>query len=92
MPLPSGITILSDEISAELNHGVIMKQLIKFLRRIETTYYFYTRYMIAVRWRNVSQIKFFKTYDETLVWAAQYPRDAKVAIGKRGRLLATRWQ
>jgi hypothetical protein len=68
-----------------------MKQIIKTLQRIQTTYYYLTRYTICIKWRNVKQTKFFKTYDEALVWAAGYPVDAKIMIGKRGRLMAARW-
>ena len=69
-----------------------MNKLIKLLRRIETLYFYLTRYMICIKWHNVKQIKFFKTYDEALVWSAGYPVDATVMIGKRGKMLAARWQ
>jgi hypothetical protein len=69
-----------------------MKYLIKFLQRIETTWFFFTRYMICIKWRTVKQTKFFKTYDEALVWSTGYPVDAVVTIGKRGKLLAARYK
>jgi hypothetical protein len=68
-----------------------MKQIIKTLLLIQNTYHYLTRYMICIKWRSVKQTKFFKTYDEALVWSAGYPKDAVVTIGKRGRLLAARW-
>jgi hypothetical protein len=68
-----------------------MKQIIKALLRIQITYYYLTRYAICIKWRNVKQTKFFKTYDEALVWAAGYPKDATIMIGKRGRMLGARW-
>lgn len=68
-----------------------MKHLIKLLTRIQTTYYYMTRYTICIKWRTVKQTKFFKTYDEALAWAAGYPVDAKIMIGKRGRMLGARW-
>lgn len=68
-----------------------MKRIIKLLQRIETLYFYLTRYMICIKWRNVKQTKFFKTYDEALIWAAGYPKDATVMIGKRGRMLGARW-
>jgi len=69
-----------------------MKHLVKLLQRIETTYYFFTRYMICIKWRTVKQTKFFKTYDEALAWSTGYPVDAVVTIGKRGTLLAARYK
>ena len=68
-----------------------MKRITKTLQRIETTYHYLTRYMICIKWRNVKQTKFFKTYDEALDWAAGYPVDATILIGKRGRLIASRF-
>jgi hypothetical protein len=68
-----------------------MKHLIKLMQRIETTYYYMTRYMICIKWRNVKQTKFFKTYDEALDWAAGYPAEATVMIGKRGQMVSARW-
>ena len=68
-----------------------MKHIKKMLTKIETTYYYYTRYTICIQWRTVKQTKFFKTYDEALVWAAGYPVDAKVMIGKRGTMMSARW-
>lgn len=67
-----------------------MKQIIKALLRMQTTYHYLTRYMICIKWRNVKQTKFFKTYDEALVWAEGYPKDATIMIGKRGRMLGAR--
>ena len=69
-----------------------MKYLVKLLQRIETTYFFFTRYMICIKWRNVKQTKFFKTYDEALAWSTHYPVDAVVTIGKRGTLLSARYK
>lgn len=69
-----------------------LRRIETFLRRIEMFYFYLTRFMICVRWGTVKQVRFFKTYDEALVWSAGYPVDATVLIGKRGRLLAARWQ
>jgi len=68
-----------------------MKRITKLLQRIETLYLYLTCYMICIKWRNVKQTKFFKTYDEALVWAEGYPKDATIMIGKRGRMLGARW-
>jgi hypothetical protein len=69
-----------------------MKHLVKLLQRIETTWFFFTRYMICIEWRNVKQTKFFKTYDEALAWSTLYRADAVVMIGKRGKMLAARYK
>jgi hypothetical protein len=74
------------------NREADMKYLIKLLQRIETTWFFFTRYMICIQWRTVKQTKFFKTYDEALEWSTGYPVDATVMIGKRGRMLAARYK
>ena len=61
------------------------------LERIRVTWLWLTCYMVATKWRTVEQVKFFKNEDEALDWARLYPRDAKVMIGKRGRMIMARW-
>jgi hypothetical protein len=47
--------------------------------------------MVATKWRTVEQVKFFKTEHEALDWARLYPLEAKVMIGKRGKMIMARW-
>jgi hypothetical protein len=47
--------------------------------------------MVAIKWMTIEQVKFFKSKDEALDWARLYPRDAKVMIGKRGKMIMARW-
>jgi hypothetical protein len=47
--------------------------------------------MVATKWRTIEQVKFFKDEQDALDWARLYPSDAKVMIGKRGRMVMARW-
>jgi len=47
--------------------------------------------MVCIEWRTVKQVKFFKCEDDALEWSRLYPYEAKVMIGKRGKLMTARW-
>ena len=47
--------------------------------------------MVCIEWRTVKQVKFFKDEEEAVEWSRLYPYDARVMIGKRGRLMTARW-
>lgn len=61
------------------------------MNRIQTLWLWFTCYMVCIEWRTVKQIKFFKCEDDALEWSRLYPYEAKVMIGKRGKLLMARW-
>jgi len=61
------------------------------IERIRTTWLWLTCYMVATKWRTIEQVKFFKDEQDALDWARLYPSDAKVMIGKRGRMVMARW-
>ena len=61
------------------------------LERIRVLWLWLTCYMVATKWRTVEQVKFFKSEDEALDWARLYPLEAKVMIGKRGKMIMARW-
>lgn len=61
------------------------------LERIRTLWLWLTCYMVCIEWRTVKQVKFFKDEEDALEWSRLYRYDAKVMIGKRGRLLMARW-
>lgn len=50
-----------------------------------------TRYMVAVQWEDVRAIHWARTMDEANAWASCYRSDAIVMVGKRGRLIASRY-
>ena len=48
-------------------------------------------YVCCFKWEGVESMRFAKTYDEALEWAACYPHNATVLIGKRGKLVGARF-
>ena len=55
------------------------------------TWYWLTRYMVAVKWGDTHKVHWAQTPNEALQWASCYPADAVVMVGKRGTLLAARY-
>lgn len=58
---------------------------------IKTLWYRLTCYIVVMQWQSGESVRFVRTYKEALEWAACYPADATVLIGKRGRLIGARF-
>ena len=57
----------------------------------KSLWYRLTHYTVVMQWEGKESARYAKTYDEALAWARCYPADATVLIGKRGRLIASRF-
>ena len=58
---------------------------------IKTLWYQLTRYTVVMQWEGNESARYAKTYDEALAWARCYPNSATILIGKRGRLVGSRY-
>ncbi len=58
---------------------------------MRTLWWWLTRYMVAVRWEGGDKVHWSRTMEDALEWAECYRSDAVVMIGKRGRLIASRY-
>ena len=61
------------------------------MQRIKTAWLWLTRYMVAVEWDGTRKVHWSRTMEDALEWAECYRSDAVVMIGKRGRLIASRY-
>ena len=58
---------------------------------IKTLWYRLTCYVVVAQWQGIESVRFARAYKDALGWAACYPSDAVVMIGKRGRMIGARW-
>lgn len=58
---------------------------------IRTLWYRLTCYVVVMQWEGIESVRFARTYEDALDWAACYPRNAVIMIGKRGRMIGARF-
>ena len=51
-----------------------------------------THYAVIVKWDEVEKLHWARDEREAREWMQTYSADALVMIGKRGKLIAARWQ
>jgi hypothetical protein len=44
-----------------------------------------------MKWEGIESVRFARTYEDALSWAACYPSNAVIMIGKRGRMIGARF-
>jgi hypothetical protein len=60
------------------------------MNALKITWFWLTRYMVAVEWEGQRKVHWSKTEADACEWMACYP-DGTAMVGKRGRLIAARW-
>jgi hypothetical protein len=58
---------------------------------IKTLWYRLTAYVVVMQWEGGESVRFARSYEDALDWARCYPAGATILIGKRGRLIASRF-
>jgi hypothetical protein len=62
------------------------------MKALKTLWLWLTHYMVAVRWDGIEKIHWAKTEHEARAWLQCYSADAMCMIGKRGKMIAARWE
>jgi hypothetical protein len=62
------------------------------MKAIKTVWLWLTQYMVCVKWDGIEKIHWAKTEREALEWMQCYGSDALAVYGKRGKMIAARWE
>ena len=58
---------------------------------LRTLWYRLTCYVVVAQWEGIESVRFARDYTDALDWARCYPSNATILIGKRGRLIGSRF-